>query len=271
MKKTAILLFILLFSVAGYCGNENQVFGARSGAIGNASVTLSDEWSTFNNQAGLGFVKKISIGTYYEDRFLLPQLSSKAVAFALPVKGGTFGLSYSSFGYSAYGESKYGLAFGKSFGKNISAGIQMDYLNTRISENYGSKGALTAEVGLQFRAMKKLVIGAHLYNLSRTKLTDYNNERIPTVMRLGLQYTFSEKVFIAVETEKDMDRKALLKVGAEYMVAKVLYIRAGISSNPSLSCFGFGIHLKGFKLDVTSTYHSVLGFSPQLGLAYEFK
>ncbi|HEY6160158.1 MAG TPA: hypothetical protein VI112_03015, partial [Bacteroidia bacterium] len=237
----------------------------------NASVTLSDAWSTFNNQAGLGFMKNIAVGTYYEDRFMLKQLSSKAFAFALPVPGGTFGLSYSSFGYSAYSENKYGLAFGKSFGENISAGIQMDYLTTHIIENYGSKGTLVAEAGMQFKVLKKLTMGVHVYNLTRSKLADYDNERVPTVMRLGLTYKFSDKVFVSVETEKDMDRKSVLKAGAEYMVAKVLYIRAGIASNPSLSCFGFGLNLKGFKIDITATYHSVLGFTPQMGLGYDLK
>src|ERR1051326_2889067 len=149
MKKLKLLFLLLLAGVFARAGNENQAYGARAGAMGNASVTLSDVWSTFNNQAGLGFMKNIGVGTYYEDRFMLKQLSSKAFAFALPVHGGTFGLSYSSFGYSAYSENKYGLAFGKSFGENISAGIQMDYLTTHITENYGSKGTLVAEAGMR--------------------------------------------------------------------------------------------------------------------------
>jgi hypothetical protein len=271
MKKIILPVCFLALLTGAHAGNENQTCGARSGAMGNASVTLYDVWSAFNNQAGLGFVKKIGIGTNYEQRFLLSQLSAKALAFALPVKGGTFGLSYSSFGYSAYAESKYGLAFGKAFGENISAGIQLDYLTTHIAEDYGKKGMLAAEAGLQFRLLKKLTLGVHAYNLTRTRLAGYNNERVPTVMRLGLNYKFSDKVFIALETEKDMDRKAVFKAGAEYKVVKEFYIRAGISSNPSLSCFGFGLDLKGFRLDVTATYHSVLGLTPQLGLSYDFK
>ena len=270
MNNKLIFILLLLVPVLSRSGNENQVSGARSAAMGNTSVALSDVWSTFNNQAGLGFVKNTAIGTNYEDRFMLKQTSSKAFALALPIKGGTFGLSYSSFGYSVYAESKYGLAFGKAFGEKISVGVQLDYLTAHFSETYGSKGMVAAEAGMMFRLMPKLTIGVHVYNLSRAKLADYNNEHVPTVMRLGLSYKFSEKVFVSAEAEKDMDKKAVLKVGAEYMVAKVLYIRAGISSNPSLSCFGFGFNIKGLKLDVTATYHSVLGFSPQVGLRYEF-
>ena len=271
MKRSFTLFFFSFFITGSFAGNEDQAYGARSAALGNASVTLADPWSVFNNQAGLGFVKKAGIGICYEDRFLMKELGIKSFAFALPVKGGTFGLSCSSFGYSAYGENKYGLGFGKAFGENISAGVQMDYLQTRISEGYGTKGSLVAEAGLQFRLLKNLTIGTHLYNITRTKLADYNAEKIPTVMRIGLNYKFSEKVFIAIESEKNMDQKVVFRAGAEYMVAKILYLRAGIASNPSLSSFGIGLHYKGLKLEITSTFHPVLGMSPQVGLGYDLK
>ena len=90
-------------------------------------------------------------------------------------------------------------------------------------------------------------------------------------MRLGADYKFSDKVFLAIETEKDIDKKAMFKAGLEYVPVKEFYIRAGISTNPSLSCFGVGLELKHFKLDLSSTYHSTFGFSPQVGLRYEFE
>jgi len=269
MKKT-ISLFFISSSILSFAGNDNQCIGSRSNALGNASVTLSDVWSTSHNQAGLGFMKNISTGVYYENRFLLNAISLKAAAFAIPVKAGCFGLSFSNFGYSLYNENKIGLAFGKAFGENISAGVQLDYVNAKIGENYGSKSSFVAEIGLQFRMIKNLTIGTHVYNITRAKFADYNNEKIPTIMRVGIDYKFSEQVFVAVEMEKDIDHKAVFKAGMEYHVLEVLYIRAGISTNPTLSCFGFGLKIKNFKVDASSSFHSVLGFSPQIGLSYDF-
>jgi hypothetical protein len=277
MMRHIIFYFILLFYFypllwrGGGKGiaSDNTPLGARYSGMGNAAVSLSDVWSVQNNQAGLGFVKKINGGVYYQNQFMLKELSTKAFSFSMPTKSGTFGICISNFGYSLFSQKKYGVAFGKAFGDKISAGIMMGYLETAIAD-YGKKGIPVAEAGLQAKPMKNFTLGVHLFNITRTKLASYNHEPIPTIMRLGVNYKFSGKVFMVLETEKDMDKKAIAKAGLEYNPLKEVYLRAGVSTNPSLSCFGIGVDLNQFKLDLSSTYHSTFGFSPQVGLTYEF-
>ncbi len=144
----------------------------------------------------------------------------------------------------------------------------MNYLTTRIGENYGNTSALAVEAGLQAQLSKELSIGAHIYNPNRAKVAAFNDERIPTIMRIGLNYTFSEKVFVVAETQKDIDYPANFKAGVEYRVVEVLYLRAGVSTGPVLNTFGFGLNLKQFRLDIASSYHSVLGYSPHVSLTY---
>ncbi|MCX6294543.1 MAG: hypothetical protein NTX97_00515 [Bacteroidetes bacterium] len=271
MKKiySIILSFGITFSIQA--GNEDFPIGARSAGMGNASVSQSDVWSAHHNQAGLGFVRDISAGVYYENRFLLKELSIKGGVMALPVKGGTFGLCISNFGYSLYNENKYSLSFAKAFGNKLSAGIAMDYLTTKIAEGYGSRGVLAAEFGIQAKPLKGLTIGAHVFNPTRAKIADYNDERLPTIIRFGGDYSFSDKVTVAVETEKDIAKKAIFKAGIEYKPVKEFYLRAGVGTNPTLTSFGFGINLKNLKIDVSANYHQTLGISPQIGLTYSFK
>ncbi len=263
-------LFFISFIISANAGNENFPIGARSGAMGNASVSLSDVWSAQQNQAGLGFVHAVSAGVYYENRFSLKELSLKGAVIAVPVKGGAFGLCISNFGYSLFSENKYCFSFAKAFSEKFSMGIAMDYLTTKIGEGYGSKGAFAAEVGIQAKPIKGLTIGAHVFNPTHAKLSDYDNERIPTIIRLGADYNFSDKVTLALETEKDIALKSVFKAGIEYKAVKEFYLRAGICTNPGLSSFGFGLNLKNFKVDVSANYHQVLGFSPQFGMTYVF-
>lgn len=270
IKGGALFVFFISFVLHANAGNENFPIGARSAAMGNASVSLSDAWSAQHNQAGLGFLQGISAGVYYENRFSLKELSLKGAVIALPIKGGAFGLSISNFGYSLFSENKYSFSFAKAFSDKFSMGIAMDYLTTKIAEGYGSKGALAAEVGIQAKPIKGLTIGAHVFNPTRAKLTDYNNERIPTIIRLGADYNFSDKVTLAIETEKDIAQKSIFKAGIEYKAVKEFYLRAGIGTNPTLSSFGFGLNLKNFKIDVSANYHQILGFSPQFALTYVF-
>ncbi len=268
MKTLCSILAVLIASLNSLAGNEDYPIGARSSAMGNASVSLSDVWSAQHNQAGLGFVRDYSAGACYENRFLLKELSIKGGAIAVPVKGGTFGLCITSFGYSQYSENKYSLSFSKSFGNKLSAGIALDYLSTKIADGYGSRGAFAAEAGIIAKPLKGLTFGAHVYNPTRAKITTYNNETLPTIIKLGAEYAFSDKVLIAIETDKDISQKAIFKAGIEYKIVKEFYLRAGISTKPVLSSFGFGINIKNFKIDIATTYHQILGISPQLGLTY---
>lgn len=270
MKKSLSFIIVSCFFYSATAGNEDFPIGARSAAMGNASVSLSDVWSAQHNQAGLGFVKDLSAGAYYENRFLLKELTIKGGVVAIPVKAGTFGLCITNFGYSLYSENKYSLSFAKAFGNKLSAGISMDYLTTKIAEGYGNKGVLAAEFGIQARPLKGLSIGMHVFNPTRSKLVAYNNERIPTIIRLGADYSFSDKVILAIETEKDMSKKAIFKAGLEYKVEKEFYLRAGIATNPNLGSFGFGINMKNLKIDFSANYHQTLGLSPQLSLTYTF-
>jgi hypothetical protein len=267
MKKKFFVFFLISHFFA-FAGNEDYGVGARSSAMGGAAVSMSDAWSAHNNQAGLGFLHDVSGGVYYENRFMLKQLSIRGGVAAIPVRGGTFGLCITNFGYSAYSENKYSLSFAKAFGDKLSAGIAMDYLSTRIAEGYGQSGAFAAEFGIQAKPIKGLTLGAHVYNPTRAKIADYNDERLPTIIRLGGDYAFSEKVSVAVETEKDIAKKAQFKAGIEYRPVKEFYLRAGVGTNPTLTCFGFGINLGSFKIDIAANYHQTLGISPQLGLTY---
>ncbi|MGQ0828222.1 MAG: hypothetical protein ACT4ON_07495 [Bacteroidota bacterium] len=269
--KFFFTLLVLSISCIARSGNENFPIGSRSSAMGNASVSLSDVWSTHHNQAGLAFIHDISTGVYYENRFLIKELSIKGGVLAIPVKGGTFGLCISNFGYSLYSENKYSLSFAKSFGDQFAAGIAMNCLSTRIAEGYGNKNVFAVEIGIQAKPLKEITIGAHVFNPTRAKLADYANERIPTVFRLGADYNFSEKVTLAIETEKDISQKAIFKAGIEYKAVKELYLRAGISTDPTLSSFGLGLNLKNLKIDLSTNYHQTLGISPQLSLTYVFK
>src|SRR5262245_32501275 len=104
-----IVLFVLLTSTQFLFATDNYSVGARSAAVANASVTYSDAWSTYHNQACLAWVKNITAGVYYENRFLVTDLGLRSAAVAVPVtKVGTFGLNATVFGYTQYSEKKAG-------------------------------------------------------------------------------------------------------------------------------------------------------------------
>ena len=259
-------MLISFQSVIAQIGND--LIGARSAAMGGYNVTLSDVWSTNNNQAGLGFVEDLSGGIYYENRFLLKETSYKAGAFVMPVKSGAFGMSVTSFGFELYNETKAGLSYGQRFGDKFSVGVQMNYLNTKLTQEYGSKTSITGAIGLIAKLSEELSLGVHVYNPTRAKLAEYDDERVPTIMKLGLDYRFSEKVMFAVSTEKDVNYVAVVNAGLEYHITELLYLRGGISTNPTQYAFGVGMQLKDFKVDLSSSFHQTLGMTPGISIIY---
>jgi hypothetical protein len=270
MKHLFTFCLLVLFLVVK-AGNDDLPIGARSTGLANASVTLTDVWSAHHNQAGLGFLEKAAAGIYYENRFLIPELGLSAGVIAVPVKKGAFGLSIRNFGYQLYNESKVGLGYGRAFGDKLSIGMQLNLLNVRFADVYGARNAFTIEVGAIYKLNSNLTVATHINNPTRAKLTDLDADRLPTILRFGLRYQFSKKVFVAGEAQKDSYNKAQLRFGLEYMASNVFFLRAGIASNPINSSFGFGLKLKKLMLDFSGTFHQVLGFTPQFSLTYQFK
>ncbi len=265
--------FLLVFIISPICllsSNGEGPIGARSAALGHASSTLYDVWSARNNQGSLAFVRKTEVGAFYENRFFVKELSQSGFAVAAPIKKGTFGLSYSSMGYNLYRESQATLSYGMKLSENVGVGVGIDYLNTKIADIYGQAHAITGSVGLTAKILPQMTIATHIYNPFRAKITNYNNEKIPTIFKLGAQYVFSKKVCIVAEAEKTSAQKINIKGGIEYNPSSLIYLRVGGSSYPTQAAFGLGVNYNGLKIDMSTAYHNVLGFSPQIGLSYAF-
>ena len=270
MKKPLLLLLIFSSTLSLLAQNEG-VSGARSYGLAGNSIHFKDIWSSNNNPAGLGYLKKWGAGFSYENQFLQSELSNKTALVTYPTQSGSFGLSVNQFGYSAYNENKIGLSYGQQLGKNIALGIQLNYLNTTIGEGYGSNSAISGNVGLIAQITDELSIAAMVVNPNKAKLAEFTDERYPTFIKLGLAYEFSKKVNLVSEVAKDIDYNANVKMGIEYHAIEMFYLRVGYATSPALSSFGFGLHLDNFRLDVASGFDSNFGFSPQLSLSYSPK
>ena len=276
MKKVRIkilLIFIILISANSLLNAQfNRPTGARQAAMCFSSSTNTDVWANNHNQAGLAGIESFTVGIFYTNRFSMDQLSTKSLAMAMPVsKYGSFGLNYTSFGYNLYNESKFGLAYAMNLGKKFAVGIQLDYFLIKFGNDYGKTGNLVGEVGILANPVDKLFIAAHVFNPWLAKYADYQDERVPTVFKVGLGYYFSKQVLFTTECEKDIDNSTIFKSGLEYNVVAGLYIRAGISTKPTTYAFGIGYNYKGIIFDFAFSNHQYIGNTSQFGLSYVFK
>jgi hypothetical protein len=269
MFRIYSLAFGLSLSLHLFAG-DNPPLGARSAGMAGCGVALhNDLWGVQNNPATLAFKEKIQVGIFHENRFLIPGFGSNALALAMPAKPGVFYLSIHSLSLqNLYLANKLALGLAKSFGTKISASVQLDWVYTRLGNNYGAASTATAELGIYVEPIKNLSLGFHLFNPTSSQVSKSREQRLPTVARLGGTYTFSQKLFLSLEVEKDILYKSAVRSGIEYHPVELFFIRIGAASNPGLTSFGFGLQLKQLRLDIASSFHQQLGFSPSIGLIW---
>ena len=271
MKKTLLLLLacctLSIRSFAG--GHDNSPIGGRAIGLGNASVTLRDHWAMFNNIGGIAGIQDKYAGVFMGNRFNSKSFSTIAAGFVMPTpKEGAATLNFQRFGDGLFNQSNVGLGYGHKIA-GVTLGIQLNYMQTSVSE-IGSKGVLGVQFGGIAEITPQLIFGAHIFNVTQAKIADYNNERLPTIMKAGLSYRPFDKLMCNVELEKDVDYKALVKAGLEYEIVKKVRVRTGINSRNYSNYFGVGVEHSLFNFDYAATTHTKLGWSHALSLSYKF-
>ena len=268
-KIFTLIIFFGLYNVA-LSQSEWNVQGGRSAGMGFTSAAVSDFWSVNNNQAGMAFYDNTAAGVYYENRYLIKEMATQAGAFTFKTGFGVFGATVVYSGDANYNTTKAGLAYALKLGSHIAAGIQLDYIGTALGEEYGKRSSFTFDAGIMVKITEELTFGVHTFNPMHVKLADYNDERIPATMNAGFGFTFSDKLLLTAEACKSSEFPMEFRTGAEYKMGKIAYARIGLSTNPARYTFGFGLEMKHLSVDLSSSVHSVLGYSPQLSLQYSF-
>lgn len=270
MLKTCLAIILSIIAAAHSVALENHTSGARARALSNAMVTVPDVWATFHNQSTLAMLSAFSAGVFYESRFMVDELSHTAATLAIPAKPGTFGLSFSQFGSGTFKEHQLGLAFARMFGNKLAASVQFDYFSARFPENENAHGFATFEAGVLFRASEQISMGAHLFNPVQAGITTIEDkQKMPVVLSFGCHYQFPEMVLVAVEAEQNFDKQLLIKAGIEFMPAKNLSLRFGVSGKPLNYTAGIGYRVGKIITDIGFGYHGNLGVTPSISIQFE--
>ena len=272
IRERIFLMTIFIFSLQfSFCQGWLPM-GSRSHALGNASVAIDDIWAYHHNPANLVSVKKLGFGLSYENRFLLKELQSQGFVVALPLKAGVISFGLQSFGFKNFRTNRLGVGYSMKLAEFLSCGVQLNYHQVRLTDAYGRKDALTAELGLKANITDNWKVAFSVFNLTRTKISEFGEDRLTTLMRFGTQYTFSEKVMFVAELEKNIEFPVRFKTGIEYSPIKKLFLRGGFATQPIELSAGLGYRFKEqFQLDIGSAYHQILGWSPNFSFTYQMK
>jgi hypothetical protein len=263
-----LFVFILLLPAISFSSEPEKFPGARASGLGNSSIALSDPWSLFNNQAGLGWQRSYWGGVYQENRYFMKELSYSSLGGCIPVKPGTIGVGLTHFGFSQFSQSRFGLSYGMMLSRKVAAGVGLNYHRVHLAGEYGSAECITAEGGIIYQPLDKIAIGAHVFNPSHSSLG--RSQSLPAVFGIGLAYHPVDYVLITLQGDDNTQSSPTFRTGVEYSPVRSLSIRAGLSSNPMTLAFGLGWRVKAICFDLAFSYHAVLGYTPYISLAYTF-
>ena len=269
--KYIYLLFIAIFTfVAANAQVIKRPLAASYPGPGAYSKNFSDIFSATSNQASLAQLKTAAGGVYGERRFLLEELNSYTAVVAIPTSSGVFGLQSDYFGSAAFNESQLGVSYARKITDYIDVGTKFNYYAVRIA-GYQNVASVNFEAGAIVHVTGNLHAGIHVYNPAGSRLGKYEDQKLASVYRMGLGYEISEMLFVSTELVKQQSEQISVNAGLQYNLQKNIFIRTGISTLTNNSYAAVAVQLSFARIDVNSSYHPQLGFTPGLLLLFNLK
>jgi hypothetical protein len=240
--------------------------------MGNAFISQFDPAAAYHNQAGLAKIDSYSVSLFYENRFLIKEMSLRGVLIVIPTKTTNFALHYSAFGPAKWMESALSVACSKQLSPKLSAGVQINYFGMKLPEENVTASSCGVELGFIYQLTSKMYVGIHLANPFSIPIKTYSyNEKIPFRLRIGCHTLLSENFQISVEAEKMDTFTPLLKLGMEWQAIRNLYFRGGFNTSSTKLFAGMGFQYRFFKTDFAFGYHQYLGFTPSFTITFNLK
>jgi hypothetical protein len=245
--------------------SASTLIGARAAGLGYATAVTQDEWSLYNNVAGLAHENQLNTSFAYEVRPALIGANRMAASISTPSQIGTLAVGIFRFGDDVYSEHQVSVAAANQIG-NTSLGAKINY-NQYRAEGFGNTTALSFDFGGITKITSQLSIGAYITNLTQSKLLG-TEERLPTKLIVGVGFRPSDKLFVATELEKDLNYQATWKSGLEYSIYQKVFFRTGFNLNPNTAYFGLGAQKKNLKFDFAIRFNQLTGAAHQVSATY---
>ncbi|MGI9160301.1 MAG: hypothetical protein ACR2K1_11185 [Saprospiraceae bacterium] len=161
-------------------------------------------------------------------------------------------------GLEAYREQQFRATYGRRLGEKILLGAHAQYLWISAQE-YGAAGGISGGLSMLAEPMPRCWFGARLQHPLGAQLA---GRPLPARLQLGAAWRSSDVFLLLLEADKELERPAQVKVGAEYAPNAAARIRLGVRSAPTRTAFGLGFRLKnGISLDAGAEWHPNLGLT----------
>lgn len=223
------------------------------------------------NQASMAGFNNFRAVLYAEKRYLLREWQQMQLAASMPLQSGQMGIHLLYSGSSGYRETQAGLAYARSLGSKLDAGVQFNYYGIGMGGIYGAASTISFEAGIILHLSDKVQAGAHVNNPVGGKWSKSGSGKLPAVYSFGIGYDASAVFFTGLEIVKEEDQPVSIQAGFLYQPLPLIRIRAGVATATASAWMALGLQRKSWGLDITAAYHPQLGISPGIILTVSGK
>ena len=269
MKPILLSLFLGMLTVSVYAVDNLRSPDVRSVGMGGNVVTQS----VLFNPALIVQQENKSIHLEYFNKYTLKELSTLSASFHFPNDFLSTGVDISVFGFDAYREVMLRGFVGKRLSERwaLGVGVHYSFLQSDLAEDAVKR--LSADVGLTFEPVDKLLVGLLIVNLPSVT---FGNEELDVddfnyyLVQVGFQWEIINNLLIVGSVGTDNEHSWIGNIGLEYTAFDSFFIRAGVQTEPLLPSVGVGYNFACFQVDVAAVYHSTLGVSTGVGISFYF-
>lgn len=233
---------------------------SRSEALGGCLSALTGAESIWGNPAGHFEQESVSLLLSTRQGYSLSGLEQVQAAFAFPLSGVSLAVGLGQFGTEGYREQEAAVAVARQLTPSAAIGLRLGYL-ARGADETGLRKSFTSRLGFQVHLDDHWMVAS---SVSQPWM-----EGVGGGWQAGMAYTPSPSTLWVVEMSGDWGFPPTFRTGAEYGLTNALLFRAGIQLSPSVFTMGFGLSpAQNCRIDVSTAYDLLLGFSPGLGLSW---
>jgi hypothetical protein len=266
LRWNAVLLLFFMAAAMVRAGEPLYVpHGAAEMGVAFASAASPGHWSCFQNQALMTSRPGTSAAFAFETRFMMAPLSSKAVSAILAGKTVPLGVIITHYGNSDYYRIFSGIGSAVSLTKDVSLGVQVDFITEKSTGDYSDVAHVTFETGMTVLLSSSLTFGLHIFN----PLTPVNN--LPSSVNAGIEWKHSGNFSAVVETSKVTDEPLSVQGGISWTLLDRLTLRSGYMSSPSCFSFGIGYAIGSMQTDAGFLVNGVTGVTSSLSFIWNIK
>jgi len=219
--------------------------------------------------AQLTETQKLTLCLSYVNRYLLGEISDRGLSIIVPSSFGVAGLIYNQSGYDNFKENTLVLAYGKVLSEDLSAGIDLEYQEIKISDGYGSKRKLGYKASILCSLAENMKLGINIGNPWLNYLDENNDNLLISKFTLTIIYNLTNNVSFSIESEKRTGYPLNLKCGLIANKDRKFFFTSGFSAQPLCLSIGMGFKYQKFLIFTSGSYHGYLGISPAISINYE--